>query len=220
MSALHPGRRTIAGVRVPDTAAAGAAEELCREASDWVLYAHAARSYYFAMLLARGERVGVDAEALYVGCILHDLGLTTAYDDPVRPFEHLSAAAAGELVTRFGWPQGRRDNLERSVVLHMAAEVDDGESAETRMLEAGVACDVTGHRVDELDRRARDDVLGQLPRGPFKREFATLMSREAERKPDCAAAQLARRGLLDRIEQAPFDDTPMGDGGSGSASAW
>jgi hypothetical protein len=206
MSAPHPGRTSIAGVRPPDTAVARAAEGLCREASDWALYAHTARSYYFAMLLARGERVGVDEEALYVGCILHDIGLTPAYDDPVRPFEHISAAAAN-LVSTFRWPRVRRDNLERAVILHMADEVDDGESPEARMLEAGVACDVTGHRLDELDPRAREDILRQLPRGPFKREFTALMRREAERKPDCAAALLARRGLLERIEQAPFDDS-------------
>jgi hypothetical protein len=33
------------------------------------------------------------------------------------------------------------------------------------------------------------------------------MQREAERKPHCAAAALAKLGLLDRILEAPFEDT-------------
>jgi hypothetical protein len=61
-----------------------------------------------------------DEEALYVGCVLHDIGLTPRFDDPVRPFEHVSADTCAELVERHSWALPRRYRLHRAVVLHMA----------------------------------------------------------------------------------------------------
>jgi HD superfamily phosphodiesterase len=198
----------IAGIRLPDSDAARAAEQLGREAYDRMLHAHAVRSYLFASLLARHDGLTVDDEALYVGCVLHDVGLTPTYDDPDKAFEYVSADVAADLSGSFGWPHERKSNLHRAIVLHLAAEVGEGESPEARALEAGVALDVTGHRLADVDEHACREVMRQFPRGPFKRDFTAIMQREAERKPLCAAAALAKAGLLDRIRQGPFDDTP------------
>lgn len=173
----------VAGVRVPDTGAARAAERLCREASSRMLYAHAVRSYLFAALLARHDRIHVDDELLYVGCVLHDIGLTPDYEQPVTPFERVSADIAVGLSAQFGWPDARRETLADAIALHMAAEVGADESPEARALEAGVAVDCTGRRLDDIAVPAVAEVLRQLPQGPFKREFAALLQREAARKP-------------------------------------
>jgi HD superfamily phosphodiesterase len=201
------GEAELAGVRLPESASAQAAERLCRAASQRVLYAHAMRSYLFAALLARHDGMRVDQEALFVGCVLHDIGLTSAYEHPVRPFEYVSADVAVDLTVPFGWSQARRDLLHRAIVLHMASEVDASESPEARALEAGVALDVTGHRLHDLDERARREILRRLPRGSFKRDFTAVMQREAARKPGCAADALTQTGLLERIRSAPFQDS-------------
>jgi hypothetical protein len=201
-----PGRPVVvAGIRLPDTSAAVAAERLCRDVSPTVLYAHAARSYVFAVLLAKRERVKLDQEALYVGCVLHDLGLTEPYRDPTTPFEYVSADAARQFAAGQGWPAARTDLVHRAIVLHMATEVGEGESAEARLLEAGVALDVTGHRSVELDAGQVQEVLRAYPRGPFIPEFTALMQQEARRKPHSAAAVLVGKGLLTRIAQAPLE---------------
>jgi HD superfamily phosphodiesterase len=197
----------VAGIRLPDSEVASVAEQLSREASDRMLYAHAVRSYLFAVLLARLDGLSVDDEALYVGCVLHDIGLTPSYEDPVKAFEHVSADVAVDLTGSFGWRPERSSNLHRAIVLHMAEEVAESESPEARALEAGVALDVTGNRLAEVDERAYLEIFRHFPRGAFKRDFARLMQREAERKPRCAAAALTNRGLLDRIRNAPFEDT-------------
>lgn len=197
--------RVVAGITLPDSEVASAAERLSREASDRMLYAHAVRTYLFAALLARHDGMLVDAEALYVGCVLHDIGLTPSYDDPVEAFEHVSADVAVDLTGSFGWEPERRSNVHRAIVLHMAEEVAESESPEARALEAGVALDVTGSRLAEVDERACGEILRHFPRGPFKRDFARLIQREAERKPRCAAAALTKLGLLDRIRMAPFE---------------
>lgn len=197
----------VAGIRLPDSEVASGAEQLSREASDRMLYAHAVRSYLFAALLAHHDGMTVDDEALYVGCVLHDIGLTPSYGDPVKAFEHVSADVAVDLIGAFGWQPERRSNVHRAIVLHMAEEVAESESPEARALEAGVAFDVTGDRLADVDERACGEIFRHFPRGAFKRDFARLMQREAERKPRCAAAALTKLGLLDRIWKAPFEDT-------------
>jgi len=198
----------IAGIRLPDSKAAHTAHQLCSEASSWVIYAHSVRSYLFASLLASSDGLEVDHEALYVGCILHDIGLTPPYDEPARPFEEVSAAVAENLMADQGWQDWRRAALGRAIVLHMAAEIGSDELPETHALEAGVALDVTGRRLGELDHSVVANVLRVLPRGPFKRVFTTLMQREADQKPHSATALGTRLGLLGRITAAPFDDSP------------
>jgi HD superfamily phosphodiesterase len=197
----------VADIRVPDSDAARAAERLSREQSPQTLYAHAVRSFLFASLLARRDRQLVDEEALYVGCILHDIGLTPRHKHPSRAFEYVSADVAMELSETFDWPERRRSDLGRAIILHMAEEVAASETAEARLLEAGVALDVTGHRLADVDSFALREILRRLPRGPFKNEFSALMREEAEGKPGCAAAALIDRGLIGRIAAAPFPDT-------------
>jgi hypothetical protein len=194
----------IAGIAVPDSATARAAEALARERSPWMLYAHAKRSYLWAALLARGERY--DAEALFVAAVLHDIGLTPSYEDPVRPFEEVGADVAVAQVP--DWDTPRRDNVHRAIVLHMATEIAASESAEVRLLDAGVTCDVRGRDLEHVGDRERGAILRFLPRGSFKPDFAALMQREADRKPASAAAVLIGHGMLDAIAASPFADTP------------
>jgi hypothetical protein len=100
--------RDVAGVPLPDSAAARDAERTLRSLAPWALYAHSLRSYVFASLIASRDGLQVDREALYVGCVLHDLGLTPAYEHPSRPLEQVSAVAAQALTARHGWEVARR----------------------------------------------------------------------------------------------------------------
>src|SRR6476660_600021 len=64
----------------PDTALAKEAEERVRKLSKPTLYGHCLRTWAFAALFARRDRVDHDEELLYLACVLHDLGLTEAHD--------------------------------------------------------------------------------------------------------------------------------------------
>jgi HD domain len=193
----------LADVRVPDSAAAAEAERLARAESSPLLYGHALRSYFFAALLAARDGMDHDQELLYVGCVLHDIGLTSRFDHPVRAFEHVSADICAELVERHGWALPRRYRLHRAVVLHMAPTLPPAEEAEVLLLEAGVACDVTGARSREVSARAVQELLTRYPRAGFKREFTRLLRSEAARKPRTHAALLLQ-GLEEQIADAPF----------------
>jgi hypothetical protein len=199
----QPDLGQLADVRVPDSAAAAEAERLARAESSPMLYGHALRSYFFAALLAARDGIDYDQELLYVGCVLHDIGLTPRFADPIRPFEHVSADTCAELAERHDWALPRRYRLHRAVVLHMAPTLPPAEEAEVLLLEAGVACDVTGARSREVNARAIDGLLARYPRAGFKREFTQLLRSEAARKPLTHAALLLQ-GLEERIADAPY----------------
>jgi hypothetical protein len=168
-----------------------------------MLYGHALRSYFYAALLAARDGMRYDQELLYVGCVLHDIGLTPRFADPIRPFEHVSADVCAELAEGHGWALPRRYRLHRAVVLHMAPTLPPAEEAEVLLLEAGVACDVTGARGQEVSGRAIQELLARYPRAGFKHEFTQLLRSEAARKPLTHAALLLQ-GLEERIADAPF----------------
>jgi hypothetical protein len=195
----------LAEVRVPDSAAASEAEQLARAESSPMLYGHALRSYFFAALLAARDGMNYDEELLYVGCVLHDIGLTPRFADPVRAFEQVSADTCAELAERHGWALPRRYRLHRAVVLHMAPVLPPAEEAEVLLLEAGVACDVTGTRSRQVSGRAIEELLARYPRAGFKREFTQLLRSEAARKPLTHAA-LQLQGLEEQIANAPFTE--------------
>jgi hypothetical protein len=74
------------------------------------------------------------------------------------------------------------------------------------LLEAGVACDVSGVRVDEISRRVLKDIVARYSRADFKQGFCAVLGREARRKPGCSAALLLEHGLRRRIDEADLPD--------------
>jgi hypothetical protein len=88
----------------------------------------------------------------------------------------------------------------------MRCEISPVELPEVLLLDAGVACDVSGTRVDDISRRALKEIVARYSRADFKREFCATLGREARRKPDCSAALLLEHGLQQRIDEADLPD--------------
>ena len=85
--------RLLAGVSVPDTPTISRAIEFAREKSEPYLFNHVMRSWLFAALLAQRKQTAHDSEVLAVTTILHDLGLSEAFNGALR-FEVEGANAA------------------------------------------------------------------------------------------------------------------------------
>src|SRR6202040_2795888 len=72
--------KSVAGVRIPDTALCNAAVDLLESCSPAFLCSHCLRTYIFGSLAVKGiGRSVVDEEAAFCGAVLHDLGLVPPY---------------------------------------------------------------------------------------------------------------------------------------------
>jgi hypothetical protein len=189
---------------VPDSRACREAERVCRHESSEALANHCFRSYAWGVLLASSEGIAWDAELLYTGAMLHDLGLTPAYDRG-GCFESDGAEAAHEILASVGWPEQRRDVVAEAIYLHMH-DVTASHSAEARLLAIGTTADVSGGRALELLEPARSFILELFPRCGFKREMVALFEHQARKKPWCIVYQYMEDGLGERILAAPYDN--------------
>lgn len=195
-------RHDLEALTVPDTAAARRAEEVCRNASSESLANHCFRSYAWGALLGVRDGVTWDAELLYVAAMLHDLGLTPAYDRG-GCFERDGADAARELLAELGWPAERAETAADAIYLHMH-EVGLGDTPEAVLLDLGTAVDVRGVRISEVS--AKDFVVERFPRLGFKEHFIELLTDQAERKPHCIAHAFVYEGNAPaHIRAADFD---------------
>ena len=81
----------------PDTALARLARDLVHDCCEPHVAAHSERSFQFAGLVARAEGVELDVEVLYIGTLLHDVGLAARFAGPDR-FEMRGANAARSML--------------------------------------------------------------------------------------------------------------------------
>lgn len=202
-SAAGLDRHDLELLTVPDTAAARRAEEICRDVSSTSLANHCFRSYAWGALLGLRDGVRWDAELLYAASMLHDLGLTPAYDRG-GCFERDGADAARELLTELGWPAERADAAADAIYLHMH-EVGPDDGPEALLLDLGTAVDVRGFRLGDVPDVSRTFVLDRFPRLGFKEHFIELFEDQARRKPNCIVAAFIASGSADRIRAADFD---------------
>lgn len=191
-------------IELPRGVMATAAAALNLGASPGFLANHSFRSFAWGAWFGRQEGIEFDPETLWVASVLHDIGLT----DIARAedcFEVDGAEAAAAFLREHAAPEETIEIVKRAIVLHMQPAVLRDEGALAFLLDAGVSCDVSGRRYEELQAPFRDAVLERFPRLDFKRKFTALISAEADRKPDCMAATYMNEfGLPQRIVAAPF----------------
>jgi hypothetical protein len=194
-------------LRLPDSPAAREADELCAEL-DPHLGNHSRRSYLWAALLARHDRLDVDHELLYVGALLHDHGLPRSLANrESRCFTMTSADTATEVARRHGWDEERAESVAEGITLHLNPVVPMEQGVNSHVLNAGIALDVGGLRHWEIDGATKDAVVARHPREGLKRRFRADLGEHAKNAPGCRAHVLLRRaGFGVMIRAAPFRD--------------
>ncbi len=126
----------------PVSAVLERATALAAEVEHPAILHHSLRTARLAALLAAAENAGdLDAEALAVACVLHDLGAGDRFDGPQR-FEVEGADAAGELLTSSGWPAARVDAVWEAIALHTSPGIAERRGPLTRYLRLGVVADL------------------------------------------------------------------------------
>jgi len=170
-------------VAPPDTPLAREAEALLDAECDRELAGHCRRSYQFAALIARAEGVEVDEEVLYLGTLLHDLGLARRYDGRER-FDVRGANVVRALLLDHGMERARAENVWDVIALHATSAMAQHKSPETRIANRGISVDVRGVGADVVPTDAVREVLDEWPRQDFPSAFTRLLIDEVRAHPD------------------------------------
>lgn len=193
-------------IAVPDSAAATAAREVSAEYHSPALLNHCQRSYAFAVGFAVRAGLAYDAELLYVSAMLHDIGLTSAFDNHRLAFEKAGGHVAWVLTAGAGWPVARRRRALEVIERHMWPAVDPEQDPEGHLLEIATGLDISGARPDVLPRPLIAEVLARFPRLDLAAEFTVCLTDQAARKSDTAAARLVTAGLAARLRNHPLEE--------------
>ena len=195
---------TPLGMPVPDSALARRARDVITQVAPPSLVNHSVRVYAWAIELARHDKLQFDPEILYVSAMLHDIGLVPPYDLG-GCYEADGAIAAERLARGAGAPDERARVIHDAIALHNDEELPPDAAAEVVLLWDAAGVDVTGERFADIRPAIMPEVLAAYPRVDLKREFTALLMDQASRKPSCPAAAMIAAGILEEIEQAPFE---------------
>jgi hypothetical protein len=170
---------TIGLVEPPDTERASQARDLVHACCPAHVAAHCERAFQFAALLARSEEIDLDLEVLYVGTLLHDLGLSARFDGPER-FEMRGANAARAMLLDSGMERARAENVWDVIALHASTAIAAHKSVETRVANRGISIDVRGAGAEHLPAEAVREVLDRWPRADFPAQFSRALIDEVQ----------------------------------------
>ena len=201
-------RLDLAAVRLPDTAAAQAAERLADEFPPYMWH-HSNRSYLWALALARLDRLAPDEELLYISCLMHDAGMFGIGErDPSECFTLGGADAAGRCARDGGWEAARRDRLMEAITLHINPVVRLEDGVEANLLTRGSTLDGIALRgAWWIHPDTKDAVLERHPRHDIRRELPPLLRAHGREAPRCRIALYNRYGALPLlVKRAPWPD--------------
>jgi HD domain-containing protein len=161
----------IAGVEVPDTAAAAEATRLIEQTTSPLIYHHSRRVFLFAQIHARRLGVEPDPELLYLAALFHDTGLATPFSDVEQRFEVDGADHAREFLRARGFPAAAAETVWTAIALHTTPGIPGRMGPEIAAIHFGVLTDVVGFGLAELDDGQVAEIVAAHPRGDFKNEF-------------------------------------------------
>lgn len=173
---------TAAPIEPPDTDLARQARDLVHTCCQPHVAAHCERSFQFAALLARSERIDVDFEVLYIGTLLHDVGLSQRFAGDDR-FEMRGANAVRTMLLESGMERTRAENVWDVIALHASTEIAAHKSAETRTANRGISVDVRGVGGAGISDGELRAVLDAWPRRGFPSAFSQTLIDEVQTNP-------------------------------------
>ena len=190
---------------VPPSPAAAAALSVANRFYSPALLNHCVRSYLWGTKYAAAHSIAFDDELYYVSAMLHDIGLTDAFDSHVLPFEEAGGDLAWVFGVAAGWPADRATRALEIIVLHMRDDVDPTVDPESHLLQVATSWDVVGRRPEEFPPEVRTEILARYPRQGFGAEFTACFEDQAQRKPGSAAAASLANDGAQRIAANPLD---------------
>ncbi len=200
----------------PDTALCTAALELAWAHSPSFLFNHVMRTYAFAFQAGLVRKDSYDAEMLFIGAVLHDLGLVEAFVREDR-FEIDGADAAADFLSKQGYPDTKIAVIWDAIALHTTLNIPQRKQPEIALLQIGAGIDIGAFPRTMLAPEIVERILFDYPRLGFKTAMLEAMAAVIRRKPatgitnlmgdvGCAMDHLHIPGFCDIVRGAAFDD--------------
>ena len=164
---------------------------------------HCKRCYLFGQALAQKAGAKVDMEALYVGCLFHDLGLEPIFEG-TDDFETIGAREAGRFLSAKGYDQ-LAQQVSAAIELHTAVETAKDPRPEVAFLAMGALVDVTGLRIDQIEPKLIQQIVAEYPRDGTKALIGAMLKRQIDTKPQSRIGRIAMQvDVLKFVADAPF----------------
>jgi hypothetical protein len=188
----------------PQSPAAVAALSVATRLCSPALLNHSVRSYLWGVMYGTAHGIAFDDELYDVSALLHDIGLTEAFDSHRLAFEDAGGRLAWVFGVAAGWSEERAARAEEIIVRHMRDDVSPAVDPEAHLLQIATSWEVVGRRPELFPPDARAEMLARYPRLGFGAEFLACFEDQARRKPGSAAAGSVRRDVAGRIAANPL----------------
>jgi hypothetical protein len=183
----HPGGSPASfdDLALPRTELVATTDAWVRSIEPPYLYNHSVRAYVFGRAL--GQAGGLtpgedyDDELLFLGCVLHDVGLTEPGDRDQR-FEVDGADLAVRFLLGNGVSPERAEVVWDAIALHTSLGIANRKRPEIALMQAGTAADVMGGPAD-LPPGLADRTLDALPRLGLQNRLRDAITAQAAVNP-------------------------------------
>jgi hypothetical protein len=215
---MPPSRRELCGVNVPDSPLVARAMEEARTVSEPYLFNHAVRSWLYSVQIAEAQGLRYDEEVVAVSSLLHDLGLTSAYQGE-RRFEVEGADAARKLAKAGGIGDRRAQLVWYCVALNATLSISPHAEAEVGICTVGAGADYAGFLYDRIPKESAARILEGFPRLEMKARLRDCLCGIARAKPETTYENFIRDfgerfvpgyrprvSTVDLLANAPFDE--------------
>lgn len=200
----------------PDTKICLAAKDLARDHSPPFLFNHVMRTFFFAKAAAARQNSEFDEEMLFLGCVLHDLGLVDEFIGADR-FEVDGADAAADFLSRNGYSDKKIAVIWDAIALHTTLSIPQRKQPEIALVQLGAGIDIGAVPRSILDANAIEETLKAYPRLNFKKSMLAAMGSVIKTKPTTGAfnlmgdvarhhEQIAAPNFCDVVTNAEFDE--------------
>lgn len=171
-------RFDVERVAIPDTVISNASTDVAQQLYSKALLNHCLRTYVFGVLFSMVHRKKVDLEVLYVGCMLHDVGLTTSHraNSEAIGFQVVGAQYAYDFAIQHAQSHERAIQIYESISFHLNPYLSiPTREPEAAFLQRGAMLDVIGANKHLLGKDVIQEVLFNYPRESFKEEILDSM---------------------------------------------
>lgn len=190
----------------PDTAICLAAMDLARDHSQPFLFNHVMRTYAFGSAAGLLQGAQVDDEMLFLGCMLHDLGLVDPFIREDR-FEVDGADAAADFLSKQGYSDKKIAVIWDAIALHTTLSISQRKQPEIALLQIGAGIDIGAIPRSLLTPETVEIILAEFPRLGFKKAMLEAMGAVVKRKPMTGAINLMGE-IGRRQELLPIPEFP------------